>query len=437
MPWQFGVYDETRNSLAEQEAVCETGFMNLHDVWRRIQNLPDADKLYKRICANASKGIASDNPSSFFHQVVSSSVLNTSGNGNSSTMGGMVTLAGSPGVGYVAPEVDVRVVKYHQLYIRDDFQSTDMYTGQVCQDYTTALLIEPDVLVTPSLRRSNLWAPKTIPYSLVQPNIVPGYFWGKSETSDLEEPQMLLAEWMDDIRRIMGNQYDKLLAFTGYDGISDEVYAASRASGYFNGPPGSSVNDITPKLPSEALQVVEMLLKQMEDMAGFGNILSGQGEPGVRAGNHAESLIRTASPRLRDRSLIVERQCSDAAEKTLAKMIVVDGDVYQTANPSSKADEAKEFQLHMLPEDWELEVDSHSSSPVYEQDHKDMTSFGLKAGIINGQTAIEMLPFPNRDLLVTRYHEMQANKAVADREKHDLALQHPEAAAKLLSGKQK
>ena len=430
MPWQFGVYREDLNGLDEQEAVCESGTMTIHDAWRRIQNLPEAEKLFKRICSNSEAGMLTDAPNSFFHQIISSSVLNTSGTNSPNTPGGVVALGSGSSYGYLGPEVRAKTVKWHQLYVRDECQRVDEH-GEPVSDYTTIFLIEPDILVTPTLKRSNLWAPKTLPYTIVQPNIVPGYFWGRSEICDLEEPQMLLATWFEDIKKVMGLQFDKLLAFTGYDGITDERYAQTKAAGYFDGPPGSSVNDLTPKLPSEALAAIDMLLKQMEDMAGFGNILSGQGEPGVRAGNHAESLIRTASPRLRDRSLIIERQCADAADKMFAKMRVIDGDKYTTALEEGGP---REFILEQIPDDYEIQVDSHSSSPVYEQDHKEMIGFGLKSGFIDGHSAIEYLPFPNKDYLQARFKEIEATKAKAEQERHQLAQQFPEQAGKLLGG---
>src|SRR5215469_5249304 len=38
MPWQFGVYREDLNDLAEQEAVLETSYITLHDLYRRISH---------------------------------------------------------------------------------------------------------------------------------------------------------------------------------------------------------------------------------------------------------------------------------------------------------------------------------------------------------------------------------------------------------------
>ena len=147
MPWQFSVYREDLNSLDEQEALCETSLMTLSEVWRRISHLPDARSLYKRIEAHAATcGTTSDvAPSSFFHQILSTSTLDTSGNPNASPRpGGIVTLSNPSYI--INPTVTIALVKYHELWVKDEEMD----------DYTTIQLIEPDILLSPIGRRKNL-----------------------------------------------------------------------------------------------------------------------------------------------------------------------------------------------------------------------------------------------------------------------------------------
>ena len=409
MPWQFGVYREDVNNIEDQEAVCESGLMTLEEAWRRISHLPKADEMYRKIVAHARKDTGDPVNNSFFHNVLSTSVLNTDLASIRQQPGGVVQLSSDPS-SMMGPQLDIDLVPYHEMYVKDDDRG----------DYVTVLMIEPDILVSPYSKRENQFAPKTQPYTLVQPNFVPGYFWGRSEIVDLMEPQGLLATWMDDTRRMMGLQVDKILAFSGADGITDEKYAEFRAAGFMDMPAGAKVEDLTPQMPPQMFQAIELLNRQMEEISGFGNILSGQGEPGVRAGNQAESMIKMASPRLRDRSLLLERQCASAADKSLDCLAAKDDRIYRTSGP---ADKAREFLLHDLPEDRRVTVDSHSSSPIFSDDHKDLVAFGLKAGFLGGDSAIELLPFPQKDLLVRRYEAMQAAKA-------RLIQEHPEILTK-------
>ena len=74
--------------------------------------------------------------------------------------------------------------------------------------------------------------------------------------------------------------------------------------------------DLTPKFPSELLPIIKWLIEQVNTLGSFPEIMQGKGESGVRAGAHAETLMKTASPTLRDRALLTERQCAVCADLT-------------------------------------------------------------------------------------------------------------------------
>src|SRR5205823_1761684 len=102
------------------------------------------------------------------------------------------------------------------------------------------------------------------------------------------------------------------------DGITDERYGQFREAGYVNLAPNSKVQDLTPQMPPQAMEMLKFVIDIINNLAGFPDIMRGQGEAGVRAGTHASTLMKTASPTLRDRALLVERQCAVAADLTLA-----------------------------------------------------------------------------------------------------------------------
>ncbi|MDE2020844.1 MAG: hypothetical protein KGJ13_10955, partial [Patescibacteria group bacterium] len=297
MPWMFGVYDESVVSLDEQEAVCEQAYLTLPQVWRRIAHLPDADKLYAKIKALAASSVEGSDINSFFHQVLSTGTLNTSLTNTTSLLpGGIVDLGNNSSDVIVGADTGAQMVKFYELWMWDD------YAG----DWVTVQMFSDDILVAPLYKKCNLFCPDTLPYQLVQPNSTPGFVWGRPEIADLIEPQGLLSEWLDDFRRMMGVQFDKLIAFTGVDGITDEMYDQFRTQGYMGLGPGAGVQDLTPKIPDQTIPALQMLIKFMEETGGFSNIMSGQGEEGVRAASHAQTLLKTASPRMRDRAILVE-----------------------------------------------------------------------------------------------------------------------------------
>jgi hypothetical protein len=416
-PWAFAVYNEGVNALSDQEAVMETVYLSKPEVWRRVRNLPDAEKLFRRIIASSTKEAGVGIPTSFMHQVLSTAVLDVSlQNATRPQPGGVVQLTNDPNFATLGPTVAAELFPMHEVWLKDDERHDDWTTVQIC---------EPDILIAPLYKHCNLFAPDTLPYGLIQPNEVTDYFWGRSEITDL----MMLQEWLtthlDDIKRIVGNQADGFYAFPGMDGLLDEEYVKRRSSGFMSMPPGSSAVDLTPKLPPEFVPLIKEILWMMDRVSGFANILSGEGEPGVRAGVHADTLKRMASPHLRDRSLLVERQCAERGDATLAAMEAKDAKVYW-ANAETK--EEGEFLLNSLPDDRRVSVDSHSSSPIYHDDNANLISFGVKAGFITGESAIEDLPFQHKDKLIQRLKE---------KEKQQQALLEslpPEEKAKVLAG---
>lgn len=422
MPWAFGVYNEGINDLADQEAFVETVWMNKHEIWRRVRNLPDAEKLYKRVLGNAKKEDGIGVPTSFMHQVLSTAVLNTSlQNMTQPQPGGIVQLTNDPNMATLGPQVAAELYPMHELWVRDDNRDGG-------EDWTTIQIIEPDILIAPLFKHANLFVPETQPYTLIQANYVPSYFWGRSELVDLMELQSWLTEHLDDTKRLMGQQVDKLLMFPGFDGITDELYGTFRSQGYIGAPPGADVKDVTPKMPEQLIPLIAEIVQLMDKVSGFPPIMGGQGEPGVRAGVHADTLMKTGSPRLRDRSLLVERQCASAADSTLALLEAKEAKAYWT-NPDKE--EETEFLLSQLPEDRRIAVDAHSGSPIFADSNAQLIAWGLKAGALGPEDAIEDLPFSHKDIKIRRMHEREAQKAKFIQE-HPEVLGHGKSAQRQL-----
>lgn len=411
MPWMFGVYNENVVNLSDQEVMVEVAYLTLPEVWRRVAHLPDAERLYTRIKASASPDNAADGVSNFFHQILSTSQLQTSISGsNSPVPGGIVSLGNNTSDVTISSDLGVDTVKMYEIWAWDDLAG----------DYVTIQMFEPDILVAPLFKKTNLYCPDSLPYGLIQPNSTPGFFWGRSEVTDMIEPQGLVSEWLDDFRRLMGVQYDKLLAFIGSNGITDEMYDQFRQAGYIGMDQGSSVSDLTPKIPDQAIPAIRMMIEFMEEIGGFGNVLSGQGQPGVRSEGQTNTLAKMASPRLRDRSILVERQCAAFADVVLHGLEAKNDKTYWV-DPSTGSN--SEFYLSQLPDDRRVSVDSHSSSPIYEDDHKELVAFLMKLQIIGGDSALDLLPVPMRDLLKERYKDMQ-------QQKQKMIEEHPELLTK-------
>lgn len=412
MPWQFAVYNETETDISKQSALCETTWMTLPEVWDRIWSLPNAAKLFEKIKSNSAPGGNGNDIGSYFHQVLSSAKLNTSGT-QTTQPGGVVQMGSDPNYALVGPQVVAPMVEAHELWVQDR------------DDYTTILLIEPDILVSPLYKKANALGKglRLQPYRLIQANETASYFWGRSELLDLLEPQKMLADFCDDAGRLMGLQVDKLLAFVGDSGITDEMYGQFRSAGYMNMSQGGKVEDLTPKFPQELLPWIQFLIKTINELGSFPEVMQGKGEPGVRAGVHASTLLKTASPTLRDRSLLVERQCAAHADLTMQLLEAKDQRKFWTNGESLQAIEQTQFLLTDLPEDWRVVVDSHSSSPIFANENENLIFSSFKAGIVDDEYVLDNLPYPNRDAAKLAAKERKAHKA---QEMQKLLAEHPD-----------
>lgn len=411
MPWEMGVYREDRDFM-RQEAYCETSYVTPFDFWRLVSRLPNGAELFKRARQYSRSRSSNQDETNYFHQVLiagTSPVVQTD-MPYTQQVGGVVQASNDPGGAILDPDVANELICLHELWIWDDLRD----------DFTTIRVSEPDILISPQFRRTNEFVPHYHPYGFIQPNRRHGYTWGASELSQLIKLQWLLRDRVEDVKKLMGLQYDRLLAFIGQSGMNDEMYDRFKQAGYITMETGD-VKDLTPKLPDAAFADIKEIMEFMDEVSGFQNILSGQGEPGVRAGSHAQTLMKTASPRLRDQALTVERQCADLGDKIYACMAAKDPQAYWTGDGREPG---TEFLLGQLPDDRRVTVDSHSSSPIYEEDHKDIAGFLAKIGAIDGEDAIEMLPgVPRKDILKERLRARQAAKA-------KLVQEHPELLTK-------
>jgi hypothetical protein len=226
---------------------------------------------------------------------------------------------------------------------------------------------------------------------------------------------------------LFGLQIDKILFFIGEGAIQDEQYGQMRAAGFGNLPQGADVKDMTPKFPPESQPMLEFIMKIINTLGGFPDIMQGKGEPGVRAGVHASTLLKTGSPTLRDRALLVERQCAVAADLTLQILEAKDPTNYWLKADAPTDVEQTKFKLTDLPDDWRVTVDSHSSSPIFADENAQLIFQAAKMGYVTGDYVLDNMPFPNKEHAKAQLKDkekqqadfmkklLESNPAVADK----------------------
>ncbi len=382
-PWNFGVYKESEQAIDKQEALCETSYLTGPEVWQRIYRLPDAKRLFEQIMVHGSMGqSAGSGPDSFFHQVLSTSQISTGVQGATRPLpGGIVQLGNDPNYPTITPTDGAPTVKFHELWVKGE------------DDYKVIQIVEPDLLVTRFKLSNLIGIEQTQPYRIIQPNPMVDWFWGRSELIDLIEPQGFLAMLCDDLKRLIGLQIDKILAFKGDNTITDEAYGQFRLAGYMNLGQGGGVEDLTPKFPAELMPIIKYVQEQINNLGNFPEVMQGKGESGVRAGAHADTLLKTASSVHRDSALLLEHQCAACADLTMTMMEAKEDRKFWV-DPEKMDDN---FMLIDLPEDWRITVRSHSSSPIFADEATQLLFQLRKQGDIDGEFLIDHTAVPDKE----------------------------------------
>jgi hypothetical protein len=186
-------------------------------------------------------------------------------------------------------------------------------------------------------------------------------------------------------------------------------------------------------MPPEAIAMLEFVMKIINTLGGFPEIMQGKGEAGVRAGSHADTLLSTGSAPLQDRALLVERQCAIAGDLTLTLKEAKDPNHYwlKADDPVKDVEETK-FLISDLPDDWRVTVDSHSSSPIFRDKASQLIFAALKAGIVTGEYVLDNEPFPNKEAAKAQLREKEKANAAFMKQ---IMEQFPELGEKILAKK--
>lgn len=407
-PEFIGVYREDVPGLDRQEAFVHTTFMTPSSFEALVFQRED----YKEIMAKvkAMSVMRSEDPSQddYFRQIVVGGNQPVTTSSSSNAPRGSVSVFGPPSA-MLAPEVKEDLICVNELWVQDDER----------QDYTTIRMVNADIIIHGDLKHENLSGVKEEhPFIQICANETPGYFWGRSEIASVVNLQKLLNDRVKDVNTLIGLQADNPLAFIGATDITSEKIRAMKArSGFITeSNPAAKIERLAPDLPSGLNDQINQIMTWFDEMGGFSPIMTGQGESGVRAGQHAQTLLRTSSPRLKDRALLVERQCADVGDFCFKLLQAKEGRAFTS-------EDGEEFTLKQLPDDYRVTVDSHSGSPAFSEDSKNLAFMLAKAGAIDGESLIQLTKPPMEDTLIARVREKAAAEA-------KFAKEHPELAAK-------
>jgi hypothetical protein len=281
-------------------------------------------------------------------------------------------------------------------------------------EWTTFQVVYPDVILVgdESWRenngRTNLsGVPGRCPFIKIAPIVTPGYFWGRSVVADVQMLQDILSTRLEDIKVMWDRNARAPYALSGYTSVTTDIFdkLLSRG-GFINDPnPNASAKKLEEAPPPNYLEELQYLDGLFDDAAGFTPVSTGQGESGVRSGVHAQTLVRTSSPRLVQLATSVERSVSATGELCIETMKHVDPTVYKTE------DKGISMLLRNLPDDFQVIVDSHSASPIFAEDAVQKAIVALKAGAIDQEDFLHILNLAGTPRFISRLKQRQKAQA--------------------------
>ena len=398
-PADVGVLREDIHGLWRQEAFCHSYYVTKSQFIYEMEQIPHPrlDKILKEIIVKP-KPVESANVAGIDRIVTSASDPQVVGNVNTD-------LSGT--ANKYKPELSEDVMEMFELYIFDD----------ELKDFRIVTIADPGVIIFDRPLK-DLFIEKEIPLIQICPNPSFEYFWGYSETDKLIPLQDMRNTRMDQVNRLMNLQANPPKWGTGFLNSMDEIKTALDTPGgsIFSDQPGAKLEAMSPDIPDDLFKEIREIDQMFEETSGIVNILQGKGEQGVRSQGHAANLARLGSSRAKRRALIVE----DSLEKIATLYL----QLKQAYDPNRYKDEnGVPFIAEQFTSDFFVKVDGHSNSPIFMEDQHQMAFDLKKIDVIDGESLLDLLDVPMKDLLKERYKVMQAQKAAAAKEQQQQELQ--------------
>jgi hypothetical protein len=482
-PEYMGVLREDIEQLDRQEAFFQSSYYTYDRFRELIDNYPEDEKkdILRKVqkYLEPSKGGDMPDRANKMKQVILGDLYpyQQSGNQNNANQNrGVVAWLGGP-FPTLSPDLLESLVRMDEVWIWDD----------VRDDYTTFQLVGDDILLTGKDTHRNIFADmydpdnkeKSLksdsdnplsgkhPFIEICPNPLDGYFWGRSELINVALLQKCISTRINGINSLLRRQEDPPRYFRRGTGMKQTEYSKlNKPGGYLVDTDQSAkeVQTLAPELPEGLFASLHEYEKMFDDMSGMAPVLQGRGESGVRAQGHAETLVRTASPRFKDRALLIERQAEavgglalDILKAKLAHRLTswlmpkdqtLLDKILSVAGINPKGIEDKlapdadlelppvqgmkpmQFMMYQVNKNSKVVVDSHSSSPAFSNDTRSLLFELFKAGAITLEQLVMHTNPPGADTIIEDIRK-------AEIEKQAFAEQHPEAVIEAQNKKKK
>ena len=244
---------------------------------------------------------------------------------------------------------------------------------------------------------------------------------------------------------MLRKQEEPATKFVGSTGVNQQALSRfNKPGGYWtDSNPNAKIERDNVQIPEALWASLHEYERMFDEMMGLPPIAKGQGEQGVRSGAHADTLIRMFSPRFKDRALLIERDVEKFGALILdlgrahidQKMIAwVPKDSAGFEDSSAPGEEALlippakglvpvTFTFADLPDDVSLTVDSHSSSPAFSQDAKELAFNLQRIGAMSPAELVDHVDVSDPDELRAGIMRREIARAEAAKEEQELKAQ--------------
>jgi hypothetical protein len=406
-PHQFGVLREDVMELRDQEAFTHHYTMTKTQLETHLEGNPRKASIMARV-GRGDQDTLPKISSGLSRLIIGSPV---GGAPNSVAIPGQMSgfdagVGRGPTYDY-APVIEADLLDFCDLYVWDDDQ----------EDYQVVTRAAPDVIIYDRPSHTMGHVKGIPPFEVIRPEYnAYDYFWGNSFVASLTWLQDWRTEVIADIKKLLGKQTDPAMSMTGGVGISEEKFLAfgNRGGRLSMAVPNAKLDVHTPQIPADIFANLNQIDAMFDDQAGLGHVLQGKGEAGVRSKGQADLMARLGSSRPKERALAVEESAEAIAGNILRQVQDHSDQRFQYHVPGDPNE--RTFIAEQFTRDYEVQVDGHSSSPIFIEDKKHDAVTLMEAKAIDRETMLEWFNPDNLQVLKERLKviekgELEAKKA--------------------------
>ena len=457
-PELFGVLREDISDLKRQEAFVHTTFLTRSRFVQMISGLSTSEqtRILKGVdrYARSARGGEQDDQNAMLKQITVGGLYPYTTQGQpQSPAGGVANWLTTPQP-QLRPEVMEKLIPYDQLWVWDD-RADDWATITMVGDTMVfggdqlfnafAVQFNPEQKERYGVKDADNPLAGKHGYIEFCAQRVDGYFWGRSSIADVALLQRSINARIDGINKMLRKQEDPPRVMIGSQSVNQNAYAKlNRPGGWAtDGNPNAKIQDVVQKIPEDVWRSLHELEGMFDRVGGMPPIARGEGESGVRAQGHAETLLRTGGARHKNAALLIERSveevggiCLDVLRARDTHLMhawvmpnVESGEVNSpmeidpSLEPPAKGMKPIAFQFVHLAANCKVTVDSHSSSPAFSFEARQLAFSLNQRGAMSPSRLVEATHPPNEDALL----EDDERKTI---EQAEFIAQHPEAALK-------